>query len=77
LRQAIDPGTRKTAFSVDRVGFFQQMSFNEFYQLDRVGSKAGRGNLVLLGQGEDGRGVVRSCGGFSIFNSVGPVSVCW
>src|SRR5262249_10973824 len=36
-----------------------QMSFNELYQLDRVRSQkdnGGRGNLVLLGQG-DGRGV--------------------
>ena len=36
------------------------MSFNELYQLDKVQSRednAGRGNLVLLGQGDDGRGV--------------------
>jgi hypothetical protein len=38
----------------------QRLSFNEFYQLDKVASKnanTGRGNLVLLGQGDDGRGI--------------------
>jgi hypothetical protein len=38
----------------------QRLGFNEFYQLDKVSSEkdnGGRGNLVLLGQGEDGRGV--------------------
>lgn len=56
LRQAIDQTPENSIF-ISGSGRLQQMSFNEFYQLDRVGSKAGRGNLVLLGQGEDGRGI--------------------
>jgi hypothetical protein len=38
----------------------QRLSFNEFYQLDKVASRddrGGQGNLVLLGQGDDGRGI--------------------
>ncbi|MGL4550013.1 MAG: hypothetical protein ACRC33_02400 [Gemmataceae bacterium] len=56
LRQAIDQAPENSLF-IAGAGRIQQMSFNEFYQLDRVKSKQGRGNLVLLGQGEDGRGV--------------------
>lgn len=64
LRKAIDAAPENTIFIVAKdpanagKTFAQQMSFNELYQLDRVASKeanGGRGNLVLLGQG-DGRG---------------------
>lgn len=56
LRQAIDRAPENSIFVVGD-GRFQQMSFSELYQLDRAASQAGKGNLVLLGQGEDGRGV--------------------
>jgi len=55
LREAINAAPENSIFLVgaNRV---QQMSFNEFYLLDRFASQEGRGNLVLLGQGPDGRG---------------------
>ena len=55
LREAIKAAPENSIFIVgaDRV---QQMSFNEFYLLDRIASQEGHGNLVLLGQGADGRG---------------------
>jgi hypothetical protein len=56
LRQAIDQAPENSIF-IAGTGRVQQMSFNEFYQLDRKQSQQGRGNLVLLGQGEDGRGI--------------------
>jgi hypothetical protein len=69
LRQAIDAAPENSIFiagSLPAAGgkppaeYVQQMSFNELYQLDKVASHAdngGRGNLVLLGQGEEGGGV--------------------
>jgi hypothetical protein len=66
LRKAIEAAPENSIFisardpaREDRT-FVQQMSFNELYQLDRVRSQqdnGGRGNLVLLGQGSDGRGI--------------------
>jgi hypothetical protein len=65
LRKAIDAAPENSIFvsakdpADPNKTFVQQMSFNELYQLDRVRSQKdndGRGNLVLLGQG-DGRGV--------------------
>jgi hypothetical protein len=59
LRKAIEAAPENSIF-IHGAGHVQQMSFNELYQLDRVASKEaqhGRGNLVLLGQGEDGRGI--------------------
>jgi hypothetical protein len=66
LRKAIEAAPENSIFIAARDPahpkrtFVQQMSFNELYQLDRVRSKDDnddRGNLVLLGQGEDGRGI--------------------
>jgi hypothetical protein len=66
LRKAIEAAPENSIFIASRDPahkdhtFVQQMSFNELYQLDRVRSKDDndeRGNLVLLGQGEDGRGI--------------------
>ena len=66
LRKAIEAAPENSIFIASRDParqghtFVQQMSFNELYQLDRVRSKddnGGRGNLVLLGQGSDGRGI--------------------
>ena len=69
LRQAIEAAPENSIFFSNRSKqasaknapeYVQQLSFNELYQLDKVHSKddnGGRGNLVLLGQGEDGRGV--------------------
>ncbi len=66
LRKAIEATPENSIFITARDPanpehlFVQQMSFNELYQLDRVRSAAdnnGRGNLVLLGQGSDGRGI--------------------
>ncbi|MBY0229960.1 MAG: hypothetical protein K2W96_11820 [Gemmataceae bacterium] len=56
LRKALDAAPENSIF-ISGKGSVQQMSFNEFYQLDRTESMKGRGNLVLLGQGEEGRGV--------------------
>jgi hypothetical protein len=58
LREAIDAATENTIFFY-RDGHVQQLAFEEFFQLDKVASKEGRGNLVLLGQGggSSGRGV--------------------
>ncbi len=45
---------------IQGAGKLQQLSFDEFYRLDLPASQnagKGRGNLVLLGQGDDGRGV--------------------
>src|SRR5205807_473066 len=58
LRKAIDAAPENSIF-VHSGGYVQQLSFNEFYQLDKVASEkagGGRSNLVLLGQGTDGRG---------------------
>jgi hypothetical protein len=64
LRKAIEAAPENSIFISSQGAqgkeFVQQMSFNELYQLDKVRSRAdngGRGNLVLLGQGEDGRGI--------------------
>jgi hypothetical protein len=61
LRKAIDRAPENTIF-IHSGGRVQQMSFNELYLLDRVASQeanGGRGNLVLLpqGEGESHRGV--------------------
>jgi hypothetical protein len=61
LRKAIDSAPENSIF-IHANGRVQQLSFNEFYLLDRVASQqenAGRGNLVLLAQGHgaSGRGV--------------------
>src|SRR5262249_44528812 len=56
LRKAIEHAPENCIF-IHGAGHVQQMSFNELYQLDRAASKEGRANLVLLGQGEDGRGI--------------------
>jgi hypothetical protein len=55
LRKAIDEVPENSIF-ISAGKHVQQMSFNEFYQLDREASKKSQ-NLVLLGQGEDGRGI--------------------
>jgi hypothetical protein len=58
LRKAIESAPENSIFIQDG-DHVQQMSFNEFYQLDRSASTEAndrRGNLVLLGQG-GGRGV--------------------
>jgi hypothetical protein len=67
LRRAIDIAPENSIFfharSPDgKKEFVQQLSFNEFYRLDKTGSQeanGGRGNLVLLaqGMGASGRGV--------------------
>jgi hypothetical protein len=72
LREAIDAAQENSIFFYQdtrferpdgtaeyRDGRVQQLSFDEFYQLDKPASKAGRGNLVLLpqGGGTSGRGV--------------------
>jgi hypothetical protein len=69
LRKAIEAAPENSIFISNRAGldeepktpeYVQQMSFNELYQLDKRKSQEDnndRGNLVLLGQGEDGRGV--------------------
>jgi hypothetical protein len=69
LRKAIEGAAENSIFisnrgrkapAKDSPEYVQQMSFNELYQLDKVQSQqdnGGRGNLVLLGQGADGRGV--------------------
>src|SRR5262249_31202442 len=59
LRRAIDDAPENSIF-IRSGKDFQRLSFNEFYQLDKVASRkanGGRGNLVLLGQGDDGRGI--------------------
>jgi hypothetical protein len=61
LRQAIDSAPENSIF-IQSGGHLRQMSFNELYQLDKVASQEandGKGNLVLLaqGQGTSGRGV--------------------
>jgi hypothetical protein len=61
LRKAIDRAPENSIFLYAN-GRVQQMSFNEFYLLDRVASQTdngNRGNLVLLAQGAgpSGRGV--------------------
>jgi hypothetical protein len=69
LRKAIEAAPENSIFISNRAGldkkpetpeYVQQMSFNELYQLDKVKSREDnhdRGNLVLLGQGDDGRGI--------------------
>jgi hypothetical protein len=72
LREAIDAAQEDSIFfyrdtrferpdgtAEYRDGRVQQLSFDEFYQLDKPASKEGRGNLVLLpqGAGTSGRGV--------------------
>src|SRR5262249_48837634 len=59
LRKTIEQAPENSIF-IHGAGHVQQMSFNELYQLDKVAARrdnGGRGNLVLLGQGEDGRGI--------------------
>jgi hypothetical protein len=61
LKQAIESAAENSIF-IQSGSYLRQMSFNEFYQLDKVASREaneGRGNLVLLAQGggESGRGV--------------------
>jgi hypothetical protein len=59
LRRAIDQ-TLESSIFITADNSLQRMSLNELYQLDKVSSEDannGRGNLVLLGQGADGRGV--------------------
>ncbi len=59
LRQAIEAAPENTIF-VYAGGRVQQLSFNEFFQLDRVASQeanGGRGNLILLAQGVPEKGV--------------------
>src|SRR5262249_10843597 len=61
LRKAIDAAPENTIFFYSG-GKVQHLSFNEFYQLDKVASESadnGEGNLVLLAQGigTSGRGV--------------------
>jgi hypothetical protein len=59
LRRAIESAPESSIF-IDSGGRVQQLSFNEFYRLDKVASgqaNGGRGNLVLLAQGSSGRGV--------------------
>jgi hypothetical protein len=69
LRKAIENAPENSIFISNRAGaaeepktpeYVQRMSFNELYQLDKVKSREEndeRGNLVLLGQGTDGRGI--------------------
>jgi hypothetical protein len=69
LRKAIENAPENSIFISNRAGldhesqtpeYVQQMSFNELYQLDKEKSREDnheRGNLVLLGQGEKGRGI--------------------
>ena len=56
LGRAIEAAPENSIF-ISGAGQVQQMSFNEFYQLDRAASRQDGGNLVLLGQGSQGRGV--------------------
>jgi hypothetical protein len=59
LLQAIASAPESRLF-IQGNGKLQQLGFDEFYQLDLPASQKagdGRGNLVLLGQGKDGRGV--------------------
>ncbi len=61
LRQAIEAAPENSIF-IQSGSHLRQMSFNEFYQLDKVASREandGKGNLVLLaqGSGESGHGV--------------------
>jgi hypothetical protein len=60
LMRAIAAAPENRIFIQGKGGQLQQLDFNEFYQLDLPASEKadkGRGNLVLLGQGEDGRGI--------------------
>jgi hypothetical protein len=63
LRKAIEAAPENSIFVYSASaagGRVQQLSFNEFYQLDKVASEQAngkRGNLVLLAQGSDGRGI--------------------
>src|SRR5262249_14262062 len=56
LRKAIEAAPENAIF-IRGGKHVQQLSFNELYQLDKVASREGRGNLVMLGQGADGRGI--------------------